>query len=107
MTPRERRKMLLARRLHIAEVEMAVSVSQIERCSRNLGRPLKAGRTEPGIPVRARVERFRLEMLQRATGRTASDIVEIGIQLLHAHLSSDAAAIAELTALLTPNARAC
>ena len=106
MTSRERRKMLLARRLHIAELEMAVSVSQIER-SRNLGRPLKAGRTEPGIPVRARIERYRLESLQRATGRTTSDIVEIGIQLLHAHLSSDAATIAELTALLTPNARAC
>lgn len=106
MTLRERRKQLLARRLHIAEVEMAVSIAQIERSS-NLGRPLKAGRTEPGIPVRARVERHRIETLQRMTGRTASDLIEIGIRILHAHLTDDHAAIAELTAPLTPSARAC
>lgn len=100
MTSRAHRKQQnLARKIRVAEVEMAISFSRIER-STTYGRPLKPGRTEPGIPVCARVERSRLDELQRLTGRSPSDVLELGLRMLHAHVTGDTATYAAIAASL-------
>ncbi|NNM99087.1 MAG: hypothetical protein HKL91_04750 [Candidatus Eremiobacteraeota bacterium] len=83
---------------------MEVSRITLERRSLG-GRPLKPGRTEPGVSVRARVERYRLADIRRMTERSISDIVEIGLCLIHAHLTGNESDFARLIASLPRRSR--
>ncbi len=97
---------MTAEQLRRAQIANEIALSDIAR-RRPGGRPLKPGRTEPGVSVRARVERFRLADIQRITGRSISDVVEIGLCLVHAHLTNDAAECANIINALTKHRRAC
>ena len=92
------------RDINRARVAMEVSRITLERRSLG-GRPLKPGRTEPGVSVGARIERAQIEELQRITGRSKSDLIELGLRLVHAHLTGNESDFARLIASLPRRSR--
>ncbi len=95
MTSRERRKQILARKLRIAQTELATSAEQMSR-SRG-GRPLKGSNASRVIC--ARVDPHLLSELHELTGRSPTDIITGAIDLFRMSLTG--ATSAEIAAHLT------